>query len=319
MSAAGEAKRKRARWQTALAIVFTLAALVWVGDLVRVAWPTLADAMRHVDAPMMGMAALACLAGAATHGEMFHILVREFCAARMSRSQTYSLQFVAQLVRHLPGRFWGVAYQIAQTRGDLPANGIVLVHTVLAATATYFTVWCVATIFAFERSVIHGLACFACGALLLAVSVPCGRMLGRLGHRLPTLPGGFGNAQKRLIEAAASLRGRSAIAFYLVVGAGWLFYLGAWAVFGAAYPGLDAGQGLRLVGYYSLAWIVGFVAVFTPAGLGVREVAFLGLASEFPADVLAMTAVLGRVWLLLNDVVLGGVALLMTGKRHGER
>src|SRR5690606_32561172 len=286
--------------------------------LVRVAWPTLAEAMRRVDVPMMGLAVLACLAGAATRGETFHLLVREFCTVRLPRRRTYGLQFIAQLVRHLPGRFWGVAYQLAQTRGELPASGIVLVHTVLAAVAAYFTAWCAATIFAFERSTAHGLAWLVVGAVLLAVSLPGGRLLPRLGHRLPALPGRFGDAQQRLREAVGGLHGRRALACFVVVAVGRGPHLGAWAAFGAAYPGLDASQGLRLVAYYSLAWVVGFAAVFTPSGLGVREVVFLGLASEFPADVLAMTAVLGRVWLLFNDFVLGGVALLMAGKRNGE-
>lgn len=311
MRVSGESRPQRPRWQTWLAIAFTAGALLWMGDLVRQAWPTLVETCTRLSLPWMVVAMIACLAGTALQGENFHLLVRDLGGASLSRSRTYALQFIAHLVRHMPGRFWGIAYQIARTRGEISASALLIVHTVLAAAAAYFTGWCALTILAFGKSVSLGLVAAVGGALLLLLSVPLARAAARIGDRLPTLPGRFGRVQLQLVDAIARMPVGAALHFHLIVLVGWLLYLGAWALFGEAYPGLDAGQGLRIVAYYSLAWIVGFLAVFTPSGLGVREVVFLGLASEFPADVLATTAILGRVWLLLNDLLLGALALMM--------
>lgn len=298
------------RWQTWLAAGFTVAALWWIGELVRQAWPALVDASTRLDLRWMLAASIACLAGTALMGENFHLLVRDLGGAKLPRRRTYTLQYVAQLIRHLPGRFWGIAYQLAHTRGVIPTSTLLLVHSVLAASALYFTAWCALTILAYGESPGLALATGIGGGVLLLLSVPLARIAARLGDRLPSLPGRFGRAQRQLLDAADQLRTDAALRFHVVVLLGWLLYLGAWALFGHAYPGLDAEQGLRLVAFYSLAWLAGFLAIFTPAGLGVREVVFLGLAGEFPPDVLATTAILGRVWLLINDLLLGAVAMM---------
>ena len=58
------------------------------------------------------------------------------------------------------------------------------------------------------------------------------------------------------------------------------------------------------IGTYVLAWIIGFLAFFTPGGLGVREtVLVLMLNLYLPVYISAVLAILSRVWWIIGELV----------------
>ena len=66
-----------------------------------------------------------------------------------------------------------------------------------------------------------------------------------------------------------------------------------------------------------LSWIVGFVLVPIPGGLGVREAAFVGLATALPSGIAATVAIAARLSFMLVDglgAVIAGITL--RGTRH---
>jgi len=76
-----------------------------------------------------------------------------------------------------------------------------------------------------------------------------------------------------------------------------------------------------LAGAYCLAWTAGFLAIWAPGGLGVREAVLMGaLAVALPADrraafgdlaTLAALSVLLRLWTILSEVLLTAVAYVL--------
>ncbi|MCM3661047.1 lysylphosphatidylglycerol synthase domain-containing protein [Georgenia satyanarayanai] len=70
------------------------------------------------------------------------------------------------------------------------------------------------------------------------------------------------------------------------------------------------------VGGYALAWIVGFLAIVVPAGVGVRE-AVLGalLAGQLGAGAVVVTVLLARVILTAADLLLGLGAMSLLRRR----
>ncbi len=67
-----------------------------------------------------------------------------------------------------------------------------------------------------------------------------------------------------------------------------------------------------LVGAYVAAWLVGYVAVFTPTGIGVREGALVLLLRGVLSMPVVTAAALGyRVWLSLRDGLAAGVGILL--------
>jgi glycosyltransferase 2 family protein len=106
----------------------------------------------------------------------------------------------------------------------------------------------------------------------------------------------------------------------------------AWALFGWSANGLMvyvlmrqlAGhpQGLLLVsvGAYSLSWSVGFLAVFAPAGAGVREVIMVAVLSARTGPGTAWTvALLCRALTVVADAVGGAAAAALVGRRRLRR
>ncbi len=100
-------------------------------------------------------------------------------------------------------------------------------------------------------------------------------------------------------------------------------YLFAWIAFGLGF-GLfvravaDPAPGSlpTLIGISAAGYLAGWVAVFVPGGLGVREGVYaLLLAEVLPGPVAAAAAILSRVWLTAVEVIVaGGLAL-----RYGVR
>lgn len=98
----------------------------------------------------------------------------------------------------------------------------------------------------------------------------------------------------------------------------------AWCVAGVQIWLLAVGFGMRLsvtglllsIGAYALAWVVGFLVVFVPAGTGVREsvlgLFFAGILSS--GGVLAVVLV-SRIAMTVADLLFAGVGALLSRKR----
>ena len=78
-------------------------------------------------------------------------------------------------------------------------------------------------------------------------------------------------------------------------------------------------QMFALVGLVAGAWLVGAVAVWAPAGLGVREgVLALGVMTFAPPEIAILVSLTARVASLLPDLVLGTLSLATAPQRRGR-
>jgi uncharacterized membrane protein YbhN (UPF0104 family) len=69
---------------------------------------------------------------------------------------------------------------------------------------------------------------------------------------------------------------------------------------------------------FVVSWVVGFISLLTPSGLGVREAVQAGLlALIVPLPVAVALAVLSRIWLVIGEVVAAGIGLAIG--RWGRR
>jgi hypothetical protein len=67
---------------------------------------------------------------------------------------------------------------------------------------------------------------------------------------------------------------------------------------------------------FVLSWVIGFVSLLTPSGLGVREAAQSALlATVLPLPVSVALALLSRVWLIAGEVAGAAVGLAL-GRRE---
>jgi len=100
--------------------------------------------------------------------------------------------------------------------------------------------------------------------------------------------------------------------------------LPAWLLIGvstlAASVALGArGDALNLITATTLSWVIGFIALPTPGGIGVREAAFVALATSLPPGVAATVALVARLVFVAVDVLCAAAVgyLLQLRQRRG--
>lgn len=112
-------------------------------------------------------------------------------------------------------------------------------------------------------------------------------------------------------ETSLSLRYRDVLSFVALSYMNWAllgtgFFLLTKAIVNVGWQHLPF-----IMGAFSFAMIAGFVAVFTPAGLGVREGVVLAvLQTAIPAGIAAVVALAARLWVTAGEVAAAGIVLL---------
>ena len=100
----------------------------------------------------------------------------------------------------------------------------------------------------------------------------------------------------------------------------WLASAGAFVLYLAAFPMVDAPAAADTAGTFLLAWAAGFLAVFAPQGAGVFETAVAGTLDGAPLAALAVVVGGYRAVTALRDVVaLVALALLRLADRSTAR
>jgi uncharacterized membrane protein YbhN (UPF0104 family) len=141
--------------------------------------------------------------------------------------------------------------------------------------------------------------------LVLLVPAVLNRGLGvllRLSRRAP-------------LEHPLTARGAGAAVLWSVLA--WLVAgLHVWVLATAVGMDADARTFALAVGGYALAWVVGFLVVVVPAGLGAREAVLLAvLAAVLDTGGVLAVVLLSRVALTVADIATGVVGLAVARRR----
>lgn len=226
----------------------------------------------------------------------------------LSLTQIVARYFVGELGKYLPGGVWPIL-----GRGELARRAGV------PRPAAY-------------GSVLLSLAALYLAAMLVvAVGLPT--IVGGDGSEwllaLVLLPIGVVALHPRVLGAVVALLARITRRPLDVVIPSWgtavflvVRYVPAWLAIGGATwavaRSLDPSAAIFDVGTAAvLSWIVGFVVVPVPGGVGVREAAFVAAASSLDPGLAAVVAVVTRVLFVVVDAVGAGVGSTML-RRHGR-
>lgn len=302
-SASIQRTRSRLVWKLVTAAV-TVVSLIWILWLLVKVWPDLAAHAAEIRvAPLLSGLALSLAASWLTF-EAFAMLVRMLGVSGLPRSEMAHLYFTAQLLKHLPGRVWGIGYQWAAGRAVASLGDWLLINTVHALLATFFALWSAWLALGFGHGSQWELlaataGCFAYIAGWLLISSR------RLWGWLEWLPGRIGTLGRGVLDILLRTPVSFRLWIFVLFALSSLVYYAGWFMYGASYAPLGGGGGVQLCALYMLAWFVGYVSLLTPSGLGVRELVFAWLAKDFPGDAVALMAVIGRGSLLSVDLILG--------------
>jgi len=221
---------------------------------------------------------------------------------------------LAQLGKYLPGSLWpvlaqtelGREHEVPRARSAVAAVAVLVVSLVtgtivgvgflaLSATGAVRTYWYVALV------------------PLLGVVVLCPPVLSRL-------------LRLALRVTRRPMTDTTVSGSAMLVSAAWGFL--QWICFGLQAWLLARGLGggkdpllllLLTVGAFALAWVVGFLVVFVPAGAGAREAALvLVLGPTLGRGNALALALVSRVLMIVGDFVVVGVAVL-SARVHARR
>jgi hypothetical protein len=225
------------------------------------------------------------------------------------------LHLAGQLLRYLPGRLWGIVFQISASRENIPAAHLARANLDFMAFSVVGSL-----VIGFILLVYQGLwpwwaaaAAAAGGGVILSGLFLGGanKMLLRVGRFLPE--------KARRIFGLLPTRQPTLYRLAVIMGAfmvSWAAYLAGWSLLRLVYKEFAQVDFVSLCAYYTLASGIGILSVITPAGLGVREAAFIMLAvGSADRETAAFFAAFGRLWLMVVEFVLLAAATLFFSDR----
>ncbi|MCE2902657.1 MAG: lysylphosphatidylglycerol synthase domain-containing protein [Gemmatimonas sp.] len=216
---------------------------------------------------------------------------------------------IANLGRYLPGKVWSIgALGVLATRegvSGLAAAGAAVLGTVLNLGAG-IAIAVVTGADALDR-LYPGLRVMALGASLAFV-VGVAILPALLPRLLDRFSRGRGLPLARQQLAAHTIWATTA--FNAIA---WIGYGVAFALFARGVTPQVSGNPTTFIAVFSASYLIGYLVLFAPGGLGFREVALSGLLVGMGAAGQGDAAILGaasRVWLTMLEVLPGVVGLL---------
>jgi len=259
--------------------------------------------------------------------ELWRTLLRAW-GERIGIPAAARVWFVSSLGRFVPGRIWqvGAMAVLAGRAGVSPvaATGSAIVNT-LVNIATGMVVAVATGAALLDRALVEGGAGGAGGgvgylrpseiAMLLAAA-------GLLGlFTLPWLLPVLGRMAGRLTRRQVELPRVSPVTLWILVAghtAGWILYGIAFQLLAGGVLGETTGATTAYVAVFTASYIAGYLALLTPGGLVVREIAMIaaltGAGLTGPAEA-AVLAVASRIWLTVLEVLPGTVFMAVDAAR----
>lgn len=213
--------------------------------------------------------------------------------------RAYSL---SQLGKYIPGSIWQFVgrYDIYRSYGMASGRAVqsmLLENALLIAVAVLISLGAISNFFDLALELVSpqvlAASVMAVLAALFGVWGLSARVRGRVAAAVAT-----GRRHRQLVVSVAGL------------------FAVMWVLFGLSAYVLLAGEQVErpafplfVVSLYALSYVVGFVAVFAPAGVGIREAVFtIGLAGIIEPEGALILAVSHRLLYVLADLLMGAVA-----------
>lgn len=280
-----------------------MAGLAWVGYLLIT---TVEDPTRFIPDSMMWLVAATGLVALSMAANIW--LFTLFLHAEPKRCYPFrlvaKLSVVGQLLRYLPGRFWGIAYQISAAHEYIPAMRLARANVDLMVFSLFGSAIVALVLLGGQWGWPWGalVSLSALGLILLS-----GLFLGGANWLLRVFACYLPDKARRVLnELAVGQPTISQLVLIITIFiGGWILYLTAWNLLSLVFHNFSDVNFTVLCAFYTLASVIGIVSTLTPAGLGVREAAFVMLATgSTTQEVVAFFAIFGRIWLMLIEVIM---------------
>lgn len=297
-------------WKVAAKWLLIAVAVAFLGKAVHDQWPEVSAAIGEVPVWALASAVLAAATAVTISGEQQRSLLAAL-GHRVQPAPWFRVFFLAQLGKYVPGTAWAYVAQMELAR----RKGIQRVTSVIAILlGAGLTVLLAFVLGALVHDSLDAVPTWVqwlvvgASALGLVVLVARPSIVPAVLRRAPGRLRDLGLANARL-DSLVRPTVWSALA--------WVAYgVHLWVL--TVPMGLPALAGFpTAVGAFALAWVVGFLVVFVPAGVGVREAVLVAVLAPFiTAPGALAAAVLSRFLIIVAEACLLALAPLL---RRDER
>jgi uncharacterized membrane protein YbhN (UPF0104 family) len=299
------AARARLRW--ILQVVFIAILLYFVVRYFDSQWSQLDWSRLRVDWGLLALGLLAHVVG------MGLLPLASWCMQRwmgfhVAAIDMWQAFFLAQMAKYLPGGFWSLPGRAVLYH----RQGLTAIESSALVLLEVLGMLCGAGVVGLLSLPVFLALVPDTGLIALFAAAAAVMSLIGLRYLLPRLRG-FGVALRRL-----SVRGFAALV---------LIYALNWLVLGAAFGllALAVSADLRpsdfaqIIGLHAVAWAIGFVIIFAPSGIGVREaVLTFGLLAFMDAPLPLTASILGRIGWTLAELVNVGIITVIKRRERCE-
>ncbi len=232
---------------------------------------------------------------------------------------TVRVYFVAGLARFIPGSLWQFAgLAVLGRESGIPA----LASAAAGAIGNVVFLGAGVVFLAFTMPGLNGATALFAGTgvaaglgaagWLFAASGPGARARVWLARRAP-------ERVRPALELVGRIRPAHALAWTLGYGASWVLLGASFTVFVTAFVPGSLEHFRALSGVMAFAYIGGYIVLFAPAGIGVREgIMGLALVGLVPAPAIVLISLAQRVWFFAAELLALGTFPLLPGRRHGD-
>jgi uncharacterized membrane protein YbhN (UPF0104 family) len=273
------------------ALVFGL--LVFLALRLWRLWSSADFSLRDAQPAIAGAAVLVSTLAVASYGYVWLVTLRRL-GVPAGREQL-GVFLKSQLGKYIPGSIWQYAGRVELGRdAGIPANiGLASISVEVGASVAAALLL---GLLAMPRLVAVGV--LACVLFFALVAAGTRSPISRIVNGVARIDKAFLGSAIRLVPLVIPL--------YCAV---WLVYgLAFWLTARSLYA-VSASDVLLYVGVFALAWAVGFVAIFAPGGVGVREAMIVALLSSHLGGArVIVLAGSSRLLLTTIDLVLGALS-----------
>lgn len=288
---------------TVLKWLIILVAVIFLTREVVSQWGEVKDVLAVMPVWSVVVSVALAMAAVAASGEQQRLLLRSL-GHDIARREWFAVFFAAQLGKYVPGTAWAYVSQMELSRAKGVRRASSVIVMLLGAGMTV-------------------LASFAVG--LVAVPYPT---VGWLPVWLRALAGALGIVGLVVLSARPAvfawavrhLPARARVDTTTLDGARHLWAPTAWTLLATVLYGFhvlvlatvttpgDASEMIwRTLGGFATAWVVGFLAIIVPAGVGVREIILVAFLAPVTGAAAALTVtVLSRFLIIIAEALLLG-------------
>ena len=286
------------KYKAPLRFCMLLIGLGFIAYLAKSSWSETAQLTSQMNVAMFAVSLLIGLVGNLATALYFSKMLYKH-GALVEAKLAVKVYFAGQVAKYIPGKIFGIAFQISHVKGASQAAAVILANFEIMFGSLWIITMVAVTLFALTVSAFWALICFVTGLVVFAWIYKTNGINATF-QRIAAKFNAF-YLIKDTSPGATRLSDGAIIYVFFATS-----YVAANLAMLVAVFEFTLAEASVYIVLLSVAWIIGVFALIVPAGMGVREVAFITISSSmlsnYSIELLTTIAVLSRLWLIILEV-----------------